>query len=160
MHTVASSMSKSHGCTCGSQRCRNNLKFRNTKHSAKYIEKCIALDATDTVAQPGQVQAENQLRHTANCRTAYPILNRMPPLAHSSQHSPPKWALVGGCRCCKLAHTLTCTPWPVACHPHPPVGDHTPTVHAHLQAQKLQHKTKALSIGCVQRAANVRRPTP
>ena len=44
--------------------------------------------------------------------------------------------------------------------PHPPLGDHTPTVHAHLQAQKLQHKTKALSIGCVQRAANVRRPTP
>ena len=31
------------------------------------------------------------------------------------QHSTPKWALVGGCRCCKLAHTLTCTPWPVAC---------------------------------------------
>ena len=31
MHTVASCMSKSHGCTCGSQRCRNNLKFRNTK---------------------------------------------------------------------------------------------------------------------------------
>ena len=61
MHTVASRMSRSHGRTCGSQRCRNNLKFRNTKHSAKYIEKCIALDATDTVAQPGQVQVENQL---------------------------------------------------------------------------------------------------
>ena len=34
------------------------------------IEKCIALDATDTVAQPGQVQVENQFCHTANCRTA------------------------------------------------------------------------------------------
>ena len=45
--------------------------------------------------------------------------------------------------------------------PHPPPrGDHTPTVHAHLQAQELQHKTKEFSIGCVQRAANVRRPTP
>ena len=44
--------------------------------------------------------------------------------------------------------------------PHPPLGDHTPTVHAHLQAQKLQHKTKEFSTGCVQRAANVRRPTP
>ena len=33
-------------------------------------KKCIALDATDTVAQPGQVQVENQLFHTANCRTA------------------------------------------------------------------------------------------
>ena len=32
--------------------------------------KCIALDATDTVAQPGQVQVENQLCHTANWRTA------------------------------------------------------------------------------------------
>jgi len=30
------------------------LKFQKTKCSAKYIEKCIALDATDTVAQPGQ----------------------------------------------------------------------------------------------------------
>ena len=47
--------------------------------------------------------------------------------------------------------------------PHPPLGDHTPTLHAHLQAQKLQklqHKTKEFSIECVQRAANVRRPTP
>ena len=25
--------------------------------------------------------------------------------------------------------------------PHPPLGDRTTTVHAHLQAQKLQHKT-------------------
>ena len=32
--------------------------------------KCIASDATDTVAQPGQVQVENQLYHTANWRTA------------------------------------------------------------------------------------------
>ena len=31
--------------------------------------------------------------------------------------------------------------------PPPPLGDHTPTtVHAHLQAQKLQHKTKEFSI--------------
>ena len=44
--------------------------------------------------------------------------------------------------------------------PHPPLGDHTPTVHAHLQAQKLQHKTKEFSIRYVHRAANVRRPTP
>ena len=44
--------------------------------------------------------------------------------------------------------------------PHPPLGNCTTTVHAHLQAQKLQHKTKELSIGCVQRAANVQRPTP
>ena len=44
--------------------------------------------------------------------------------------------------------------------PHPRLGDRTTTVHAHLQAQKLQHKTKAFSIGCVQRAANVARPTP
>ena len=44
--------------------------------------------------------------------------------------------------------------------PHPPVGDRTTTVHAHLQAQKLQHKTKEFSIRYVQRAANVRRPTP
>ena len=51
------------------QRCRNNLKFRNTKHSAKYIEKCIALDATDTVARPSQVQVENQLCHTATIHT-------------------------------------------------------------------------------------------
>ena len=42
--------------------------------------------------------------------------------------------------------------------PHPP-GDRTTTVHAHLQAQKLQHKTKEFGIRCVQRAANVRRPT-
>ena len=42
--------------------------------------------------------------------------------------------------------------------PPPPLGDRTTTVHAHLQAQKLQHKTKEFSIGCVQRAANV--PTP
>ena len=70
MHTAASRMSRIHGRTCGSQRCRNNLKFRNTKHSAKYTEKCTALDATDTVAQPGQVQVDNQLCHTANCRTA------------------------------------------------------------------------------------------
>ena len=48
-------------------------------------------------------------------KSAYPILNSMPPLAHSSQHSTPKWALVGGCRCCKLAQTLTCTLWSVAC---------------------------------------------
>ena len=44
--------------------------------------------------------------------------------------------------------------------PRPPLGDRTTTVHAHLQAQKLQHKTKQFSIRCVQRAANVRRPTP
>ena len=44
--------------------------------------------------------------------------------------------------------------------PHPPLGDRTTTVHAHLQAQKLQHKTKEFSIRYVQRAANVRRPTP
>ena len=44
--------------------------------------------------------------------------------------------------------------------PHPPLGNRTTTVHARLQAQKLQHKTKEFSIGCVQRAANVRRPTP
>ena len=30
--------------------------------------------------------------------------------------------------------------------PPPPLGDRTTTVHAHLQAQKLQHKMKALSI--------------
>ena len=63
------------------------------------------------------------------------------------------------------------TPWKTVPHhplgdghqvtvPHPPLGDRTTTVHAHLQAQKLQHKTKEFSIGCVQRAANVRRPTP
>ena len=51
-------------------------------------------------------------------------------------------------------------PTPGKTVPHHPLGDHTPTVNAHLQAQKLQHKTKALSIGCVQGAANVRRPTP
>ena len=44
--------------------------------------------------------------------------------------------------------------------PNPPLGEHTTTVHAHLQAQKLQHKTKEFSIRYVQRAANVRRPTP
>ena len=44
--------------------------------------------------------------------------------------------------------------------PHPPLGNRTTTVHAHLQAQKLQHKTKEFSIRYVQRAANVRRPTP
>ena len=44
--------------------------------------------------------------------------------------------------------------------PHPPLGDRTTTVHAHLQAQKLQHKMKEFSIRFVQRAANVRRPTP
>ena len=44
--------------------------------------------------------------------------------------------------------------------PHPPLGDRANTVHAHLQAQKLQHKTKEFSIRYVQRAANVRRPTP
>ena len=43
--------------------------------------------------------------------------------------------------------------------PHCPLGDHTTTVHAHLQAQKMQHETKALSIGCVQKFVNVRRPT-
>ena len=44
--------------------------------------------------------------------------------------------------------------------PPPALGDHTATVHAHLQSQKPQHKTKEFSIGCVQRAANVQRPTP
>ena len=44
--------------------------------------------------------------------------------------------------------------------PTPPWRDRTTTVHAHLQAQKLQHKTKEFSIRYVQRAANVRRPTP
>ena len=44
--------------------------------------------------------------------------------------------------------------------PHPPLGNCTTTVHAHLQAQKLQHKTKEFSIRYVQRAANVPRPTP
>ena len=44
--------------------------------------------------------------------------------------------------------------------PHPPLGDRTTTIHAHLQAQKLQHKTKEFSIRYVQRAAHVRRPTP
>ena len=44
--------------------------------------------------------------------------------------------------------------------PTPPLGNRTTTVYAHLQAQKLQHKTKQFSIRYVQRAANVRRPTP
>ena len=44
--------------------------------------------------------------------------------------------------------------------PHPPLGDRTTTVHAHLQAQKLTAKPKAISIRCVQRAANALRPTP
>ena len=44
--------------------------------------------------------------------------------------------------------------------PHPPLGNCTTTVHAHLQAQKLQHKTKEFSIRHIQRAANVQRPTP
>ena len=44
--------------------------------------------------------------------------------------------------------------------PHPIVGNHITTVHAHLQAEKLQHKTKQFSIRNVQRAANVLRPTP
>ena len=44
--------------------------------------------------------------------------------------------------------------------PHHPLGDRTTTVHTHLQAQKLQHKTKEFSIRYVQRAANVRRPPP
>ena len=55
------------------------------------------------------------------------------------------------------------TPWGMVTKrrsPTPPLGDRTTTVHAHLQAQKLQHKTKEFSIGCVQRAANVQRPTP
>ena len=30
--------------------------------------------------------------------------------------------------------------------PHPPLGNRTTTVHAHLQAEKLQHKTKEFSI--------------
>ena len=34
MHTAASCMPKSHGCTCSSQLCRNNLKLRKTKYSA------------------------------------------------------------------------------------------------------------------------------
>ena len=37
-------------------------------------------------------------------------VNCVPPLAHSARRSTPKWPLVGGCRRCKLAHTLTCTP--------------------------------------------------
>ena len=58
--------------------------------------------------------------------------------------------------------------------PAPPLGDRTTTVHTRLQAQKLKDKTKELSVGefrriqnseefsvgCVQRAANVQRPTP
>ena len=44
--------------------------------------------------------------------------------------------------------------------PHPPLGNRTTTVHEHFQAQKLQHKTKEFSRRYVQRAANVRRPTP
>ena len=35
-------------------------------------------------------------------------------------------------------------------HRPPPMGDRTTTVHARLQAQKLQHKTKEVSIRCVQ----------
>ena len=115
MHTVASRLSRSHGRTCGSQRCRNNLKFPNTKHSVKYIEKCIALDATHScTARPGASAISCATQQIAEQhKSAYPILNRMPPLAHNSQHS--TWALVSGCRCCKLALTLTCTLWPVAC---------------------------------------------
>ena len=35
--------------------------------------------------------------------------------------------------------------------PHPPLGNRTTTVHAHLQAQKLQHKMKEFSIRYVQK---------
>ena len=59
MQTVANCMAQSHGCTCSSQQFRNNLKLRKTKCSAQYVEKCIALDATDTFAQLGQVQVEH-----------------------------------------------------------------------------------------------------
>ena len=38
-------------------------------------------------------------------------------------------------------------PTPGKTAPHHPLGDRTDTVHAHLQAQKLQHKTKEFSIG-------------
>ena len=61
-------------------------------------------------------------------------------------------------------------PTPGKTVPHHPMGDghqatvppppRTTAVHAHLQAQKLQHKTTECSIGCVPRAADVRRPTP
>ena len=44
--------------------------------------------------------------------------------------------------------------------PPPPLENRTTTVHAHLQAQKLQHNTSEFSIRYVQRAAHVRRPTP
>ena len=44
--------------------------------------------------------------------------------------------------------------------PPPPLRNRTTTVHAHLQAQILQHKTKEFVIRYVQTAANVRRPTP
>ena len=95
------------------------MKFRNTKHSAKYIEENVL-----PWMQQTQLHSQARCKWRISCATqqiaeqhksANPILNRMPPLAHSSQHSTPKWALVSGCRCCKLAHTLTCTLWPVAC---------------------------------------------
>ena len=44
--------------------------------------------------------------------------------------------------------------------PPPPLGNRTTTVHTHFPAQNVQHKTKEFSIRSVQRAANVRRPTP
>ena len=116
---VACQGAMAHGRTWGSQRCRNNLKFRNTKHSAKYIEENVV-----PWMQQTQLHSQARCKWRISCATqqigeqhksANPILNRMPPLAHSSQHSTPKWALVSGCRCCKLTHTLTCTVWPVAC---------------------------------------------
>ena len=39
-------------------------------------------------------------------------------------------------------------PTPGMTVPHHPRGNRTTTVHAHLQAQKLQHKTKELSMIC------------
>ena len=55
---------------------------------------------------------------------------------------------------------LLVLPHPREGAPPPPLGDRTTTVRTHLQAQKLQHKTKEFRIRYVQGAANVRRPTP
>ena len=72
-------------------RCRNNLKFRNTKHSAKYIEENVL-----PWMQQTQLHSQARCKWRISCATqqigeqhksANPILNRMPPLAHSSQHS-------------------------------------------------------------------------
>ena len=130
-----------------------------------------ALNLTETTppaALPRTLLARAKTRHrcVVNARVDFPISTFKRQANHRKNfglHGPPPKATAK----CQGSQTVATPPPLVLPHPRedgppppPPLGDRTTTVHAHLQAQKLQHKSKEFSIRYVQRAANVRRPTP